>query len=100
MAPADGRIAVARPFLSTGAPESPRAPALRTCCSISTYIFINVDSSIGAAPAGRRMLKEVHQFELFRLLALSLLLVVLCGPLAMERWMARLRNEVPETDAR
>ena len=33
-------------------------------------------------------------------LALSLLLVVLGGLLAMERWMGRWRNEVSEADAR
>ena len=46
------------------------------------------------------MLKGAHEFEPLRLLGLSLLLVVLGGLLAMERWMGRLRNEVSETDAR
>ena len=46
------------------------------------------------------MLKGAHEFEGLRLLALSLLLVVLGGLLAMERWMGRWRNEVSETDAR
>jgi uncharacterized membrane protein (DUF373 family) len=46
------------------------------------------------------MLKGAHEFDWPRLLALSLLLVVLGGLLAMERWMGRWRNEACETDAR
>jgi uncharacterized membrane protein (DUF373 family) len=46
------------------------------------------------------MLKGAHEFEWLRLLGLSLLLIVLGGLLAMERWMGRWRNEVSETDAR
>lgn len=46
------------------------------------------------------MLKGAHEFEWPRLLALSLLLVVLGGLLALERWMGRHRNEPSETDAR
>jgi uncharacterized membrane protein (DUF373 family) len=46
------------------------------------------------------MLKGAHEFESFRLMALSLLLVVLGALLALERWMGRQRNEVSETDAR
>jgi uncharacterized membrane protein (DUF373 family) len=46
------------------------------------------------------MLKGAHEFEWLRLLGLSLLLVVLGGLLALERWMGRWRNEVSETDAR
>jgi uncharacterized membrane protein (DUF373 family) len=46
------------------------------------------------------MLKGAHEFDWPRLLALCLLLVVLGGLLAMERWMRRRRNEVSETDAR
>ena len=45
------------------------------------------------------MLKGAHEFEGMRLLALSLLLVVLGGLLAMERWMGHWRNEVSETHA-
>jgi uncharacterized membrane protein (DUF373 family) len=45
------------------------------------------------------MLKGAHEFEWQRLLGLSLLLVVLGGLLAMERWIGRWRNEVSETDA-
>jgi uncharacterized membrane protein (DUF373 family) len=45
------------------------------------------------------VLKGAHEFESFRLLGLSLLLVVLGGLLAMERWMGRRRNEVSETTA-
>jgi uncharacterized membrane protein (DUF373 family) len=46
------------------------------------------------------MLKGAHEFEWLRLLGLSLLLVVLGGLLALERWMGQRRNEVSETDAR
>ncbi len=46
------------------------------------------------------MLEGAHEFEWLRLLALSVLLVVLGGLLAVERWMGRWRNEVSETDAR
>jgi uncharacterized membrane protein (DUF373 family) len=46
------------------------------------------------------MLKGVYEFEWLRLVALSLLLVVLGGLLAMERWMGRWRNETSEVDAR
>jgi len=46
------------------------------------------------------MLKGVHEFEWYRLMAVSLLLVVLGGLLAMERWMGACRNEMSETDAR
>ena len=46
------------------------------------------------------MLKGAHESEALRLLALSLLLVVLGGLLAMERWMGHWRNEVSETHAR
>jgi uncharacterized membrane protein (DUF373 family) len=46
------------------------------------------------------MLKGAHEFESLRLLALSVLMVVLGGLLVMERWMGRWRNEVSETDAR
>lgn len=46
------------------------------------------------------MLKGVHEFEWLRLLGLSLLIVVLGGLLAMERWTSRQRNEPSETDAR
>ena len=46
------------------------------------------------------MLKGAHEFESLRLLALSLLMVVLGGLLVMERWMGRWRNEVSEADAR
>jgi uncharacterized membrane protein (DUF373 family) len=45
------------------------------------------------------MLKGAHEFESLRLLALSVLMVVLGGLLVMERWMGRWRNEVSETDA-
>jgi hypothetical protein len=40
------------------------------------------------------------EFESRRLVALSLLLVVLGGLLAAERWMGRWRRDAPETDAR
>lgn len=46
------------------------------------------------------MLKGAHEFEWLRLLGLSLLLVVLGGLLALERWMGQRRNEVSEADAR
>ena len=46
------------------------------------------------------MLKGAYEFEWLRLVGLSLLLVVLGGLLAMERWMGRWRNETSETDAR
>ncbi|WP_406696350.1 phosphate-starvation-inducible PsiE family protein [Singulisphaera sp. Ch08] len=46
------------------------------------------------------MLEGAHEFEWLRLLALCLLLVVLGGLLAMERWMGCWRNEASETDAR
>jgi uncharacterized membrane protein (DUF373 family) len=46
------------------------------------------------------MLKGAHEFEWLRLVAISLLLLVLGGLLAMVRWMGRCRNEVSETDVR
>jgi uncharacterized membrane protein (DUF373 family) len=46
------------------------------------------------------MLKGAHEFEWLRLVAISLLLLVLGVLLAMVRWMGRCRNEVSETDAR
>lgn len=46
------------------------------------------------------MLKGAHEFEWVRLLALSLLLLVLGGLLFLERWMGRWRKDVRETDAR
>lgn len=46
------------------------------------------------------MLKGAHEFEWPRLVAISLLLLVLGGLLAMVRWMGRCRNDVSETDAR
>jgi uncharacterized membrane protein (DUF373 family) len=46
------------------------------------------------------MLKGAYEFEWPRLVALSLLLGVLGGLLAMERCMGRWRNETSETDAR
>lgn len=46
------------------------------------------------------MLKGAHEFDWPRLVALSLLLVVLGGLLALERWVVRRRHEVSETDAR
>jgi uncharacterized membrane protein (DUF373 family) len=45
------------------------------------------------------MLKGAHEFEWLRLLGLSVLLLVLGGLLALERWMGRWRNEVSETNA-
>ena len=45
------------------------------------------------------MLKGAHEFEGLRLLGLSLLLVVLGGLLALERWMGRWRNDASETNA-
>ncbi|HEV3445842.1 MAG TPA: phosphate-starvation-inducible PsiE family protein, partial [Gemmataceae bacterium] len=45
------------------------------------------------------MLRGAHELEWLRILALSLLLVVLGGLLAMERGLGRWRKEVPETDA-
>jgi uncharacterized membrane protein (DUF373 family) len=44
------------------------------------------------------MVKEAHDLEWLRLLGVSLLLIVLGGLLAMERWMGRCRNEVSETN--
>src|SRR5260370_4100652 len=46
------------------------------------------------------MLKGAHEVEWPVILGLSLLLLVLGGLLAMERWMGGRRNEVVETDAR
>lgn len=46
------------------------------------------------------MLNGAHEFEWHRLAALSLLLSVLGGLLALERWSSGRRQEVPETDAR
>jgi uncharacterized membrane protein (DUF373 family) len=46
------------------------------------------------------MLKGAYEFEWLRLVGLSLLLGVLGGLLAMERWMGRWRNETSEVDAR
>jgi uncharacterized membrane protein (DUF373 family) len=46
------------------------------------------------------MLKGALEFEWYRLVAISLLLLVLGGLLAMERWMGRCRSEMSETDAR
>ena len=46
------------------------------------------------------MLEGAHEVEWWRLLGQSLLLVVLGGLLALERWMGRRRNEPCETDAR
>jgi uncharacterized membrane protein (DUF373 family) len=46
------------------------------------------------------MLKGAHEMEWHRLVGLSLLLVVLGGLLATERWTGRWRNEASETDAR
>ena len=46
------------------------------------------------------MLKGAYGFEWLRLVGLSLLLGVLGGLLAMERWMGRWRNETSEVDAR
>ena len=46
------------------------------------------------------MLKGTYGFEWFRLVGLSLLLGVLGGLLAMERWMGRWRNEASEADSR
>lgn len=45
------------------------------------------------------MLRGAHEFDAVRLTAISLLLVVLGGLLAAERWTGRGRNEVCETDA-
>lgn len=45
------------------------------------------------------IIKGAHEFEWPRLLALSLLLLVLGGLLALERFTGRRRNEVSETDA-
>jgi uncharacterized membrane protein (DUF373 family) len=42
----------------------------------------------------------VHEFDLPRLAGLSLLLLVLGGLLAMERWMRFRQHEATETDAR
>jgi uncharacterized membrane protein (DUF373 family) len=41
-----------------------------------------------------------HEFDAMRLVALSILLVVLGALLAAERWAGYRRNNVPETDAR
>ncbi len=41
------------------------------------------------------MLLGPHESETFRLLGFSLLLVVLGGLLAMERWTRRRRNDIP-----
>ena len=46
------------------------------------------------------MLKGAYGFEWFRLVGLSLLLGVLGGLLAMERWIGRWRNETSEADSR
>ena len=46
------------------------------------------------------MVKGAYEFEGLRLLGISLLLVVLGGLLALERWMGYWRNEARETDAR
>lgn len=46
------------------------------------------------------MVKGAYDFEGLRLLGISLLLVVLGGLLALERWMGYWRNEARETDAR
>jgi uncharacterized membrane protein (DUF373 family) len=46
------------------------------------------------------MIKGAHEFEWLRLLALSILLLVLGGLLTLERFMGQRRNEVSETDAR
>jgi uncharacterized membrane protein (DUF373 family) len=46
------------------------------------------------------MLKGIHEFEWLQFVGLSLLLVVLGGLLALERWMGRWRKEVCETNAR
>jgi uncharacterized membrane protein (DUF373 family) len=45
------------------------------------------------------VLKGAHESEWLRLLGLSLLLVVLGGLLAAERWIARWRKDVSEADA-
>jgi uncharacterized membrane protein (DUF373 family) len=45
------------------------------------------------------ILMGAHELEWLRLLGFSLLLVVLGGLLAMERWMGHWRNEISETDA-
>jgi uncharacterized membrane protein (DUF373 family) len=46
------------------------------------------------------MLKGAHESEWLRILALSLLLVVLGGLLALERWMNRGRDATSGSDAR
>jgi uncharacterized membrane protein (DUF373 family) len=46
------------------------------------------------------MLKGAHEYEGIRLLALSLLLAVLGGLLATERWMGRRWNGASESDVR
>jgi uncharacterized membrane protein (DUF373 family) len=46
------------------------------------------------------MLKGAYESEWLRLVALSVLLSVLGGLLAIERWTVRWRNEVSEVDAR
>jgi uncharacterized membrane protein (DUF373 family) len=45
------------------------------------------------------MIKGAHEFEWVRLVAISLLLLVLGCLLAMVRWIGRCRNEVSDTDA-
>lgn len=46
------------------------------------------------------MFRGAHEFDALRLVAISLLLVVLGALLAAERWRARGRNEAPVSDAR
>ncbi|MDB5310448.1 MAG: hypothetical protein JWO38_4650 [Gemmataceae bacterium] len=46
------------------------------------------------------LLKGAHEFDWPRMVGLSLLLVVLGGLLAQERWTGRRRDEGSETDAR
>ena len=46
------------------------------------------------------VLKGAHEMEWLRLVGISLLLVVLGGLLAMERWVGDRRKEASETDAR
>jgi uncharacterized membrane protein (DUF373 family) len=46
------------------------------------------------------ILKGAHEFDWLRLSSLSLLLAVLGGLLAMERWTGRSRHEPAETDRR
>ena len=79
--------------------------AVATTQLLSEIIFVlilSVDLTVEVALVSTLrevMLKGAHEFEWLRLLGLSLLLVVLGGLLAMERWMGRWRNEVSETDA-